>query len=209
MKRSLAYILGALTAPRQTFTLIVFDAQGLFLSFVCLVAAAIAWALAALGLAVAGFQPWASPWLAIPVSEYYFWQALFAVPVILSAWMLVAGFVQLSSQRSGGGGSFEATAKLLALSIAVSRLVLLIPAWLLALLTLAGAVDVTSLLTMLRAGGLATTIVWLLILAEAVWMTLLTSVTVRAAHKLRIRPSIRVAVPAVLLYYVFVLIFFR
>ena len=209
MKRSLAYILGTLTAPRQTFTLIMFDAQGLSISFLCLVAAAIAWALAALALAFAGFQPWTSPWMAIPLSQYYFWQALLAVPVILAAWMLVAGFVQLGAQRSGGGGSFEATAKLVALSIAVSGLVLLIPAWLLALLALAGTVDAASLLSMLRAGGFATAVLWLLILSEAVWMTLLTSVAIRAAHKLRFRPSVRVAVPAVFLYYVFVLVFFR
>jgi len=209
MKRALAYILGALSAPRQTFTLIVFDAQGLSLSFFCLVAAALTWALAVLGWAAAGYQPWASPWLAIPISEYYFWQALFAIPVLLAAWVLTAGFVQLASQRSGGGGSFEATAKLLALSIAVSRLVLLIPACLVALFALAGAVDASAWLNAFRGGNLAPAIVWLLILAEAAWMTLLTSITVRAAHKLRLRPSIRVAVPAVLLFYAFIYIFLR
>ena len=209
MKRALAYILGALTAPRQTFALIVFDAQGLSISFLCLVAAAITWALAVFVWAVAGYQPWAPPWLAIPDSEYYYWQGLFALPVYLAAWVLIAGFVQLVSQRSGGGGSFEATAKLLALSIAVSRLVLLIPACLVALLALAGAVDASSWLSAFRGGSFATSIVWVLVLAEAAWMTLLTSIAVRAAHKLRLRPSVWVAVPAVLLYYAFILIFLR
>lgn len=209
MKRALAYILGTLSAPRQTFTLIVFDAQGFSISILCLLAASIAWAFAVLAWAISGYQPWASPWLAIPVSEYYFWQALFTVPVHLAAWVLVSGFVQLTSQRSGGGGSFEATAKLLALSIAVSRLALLIPACLAALLALTGALDAAVWLDAFRGGNLASSILGLLMLAEVTWMTVLTSVAVRAAHKLRLRPSVRVAAPAVLLYYAFILIFFR
>ncbi|MBE0557945.1 MAG: hypothetical protein IH628_11995, partial [Proteobacteria bacterium] len=141
MKRAFVYIMGILTRPRQGFTLILFDAQSLSVSFLLLLASAVAWATAVFGLALAALEPWATPWLVIPSSEYYYWEALFALPVILTGWMLASGFAQLMSHRVGGGGSFEATAKLLALSIAISSLVHVIPALALAFFALGGALD--------------------------------------------------------------------
>jgi hypothetical protein len=209
MKRVLAYVIGTVTSPRQGFTMILFDAQGLSTSVLLLFTAAIVWALATLGWAIASLQPWMTPWLSIPPEEYYLWQTVLTIPVLFAGWILASGFVQLTSHRIGGGGSFDATARLLALSIAIPKLVLAIPVLVLAVLVSAGALNASTWLQNLDQGGPATGIVALLLSAEAVWTGILTSFAVRAAHKLRARRSVLVAIPTVLVYYGFVLVFLR
>ena len=209
MRRALAYVFGTVTKPRQAFTLILFDSGGLSISFFLLVAVAAAWAFTSLEWAMAGFEPRMSPWLAISPEHYYFWEALMTLPVMTAGWLLVSGFVQLVSHRLGGGGSFEATAKLLALSISISSFVLLIPSLVLAFFALVGARDAAWYPDVFHSGNMAGIAVLVLIMAEAVWMGWLTVVAIRAAHKLRPRLSFIVAIPTVGLYHGFVLVFLR
>ena len=208
MKRALAYILAAITGPRRGFTLMLFDEGGFAVSIGLLLAVAFAWALTFLGWALAGWEPWGTPWLAIPPDVYYGWETLFAVPVILLGWLLASGFVQLMSRQLGGGGSFEATARLLALSIAVCNFVLLLPALVLAVLAVTGVLDAEWWQEISRPGA-AQSIVWFLGAVSMFWLGSLTTIAVRAAHKTRSRRSLLVAIPTVVLYHGFVLVFLR
>ncbi len=209
VKRVLSYIAATVTGPRQGFMLILFDAKGLAATTGLLAAFAVAWAVVFLGLASAGFEPWAPPWLTIPSTQYYAWEALFVTPVVFAGWLIASGFAQIVSHRGGGAGSFEATAKLLALSIAVPMLVLLIPALLVTALAVSGHIGAMWWVAEPRAGGAVTWVALILVLAEAVWMTVLVSTAVRAAHKIRPRRSFLIAIPATILYHAFVLVFVR
>lgn len=185
-----------------------FDEAGFAVSMGLLLVVALAWTFIFVAWAVAGWEPWLNPWLAIDSKIYYSWEALFAAPVIFSGWMLMSGFVQLLSRRIGGGGSFEATARLLALSIAVCHLVVLLPSLILALCAITARVDPAWWQEVSRSDP-ANVIILLLGTLTFVWLVLLTSIAVRAAHKTRPRRSFLVAIPAVVLYVVFTSVFLR
>ena len=185
-----------------------FDEAGFAVSMGILLAVAFAWAFIFVVWALAGWEPWLNPWLAIDSETYYGWEALFVVPVIFSGWMLMSGGVQLLSRRFGGGGSFEATSRLLALSLAVCHLVVLLPSLILALYAMTARADPAWWQEVSRSGP-ANAIVWLLGTLTIVWLVMLTSIAVRAAHKTRPRPSFLVAIPAVVLYVVFMSVFLR
>lgn len=209
MKRTLAYILATLKGPRQGFTLMLFDEQGFAVSLLLLLSVGAGWSLACLGWAVAGLEPWVTPWLSIPLKTYYGWEALMAIPMIFTGWLIASGCAQLLSRQVGGNGSFEATARLLAVAIAVSRLVTVIPALVAAVLASVGALDAQWWREAFQTSGSSAIFVWALVVIEASWLGMLTTVGVRAAHKVRPRRSIGVAVFTVALYYGFTFIALR
>jgi hypothetical protein len=205
----IVYIAGSIASPRQTFTLMLFDAQGLGVSFFVILTIAILSAFAALAFDLAGFSPFLAPWLAIPSSAYYFCEALFIVPVMLAGWVLTSGFVQLMAKRFGGGGSFDATARLLALAIALPTLVILIPGIVLGLLATANEVDARWWFQEIRMGGIVAGIACLLMVIEAGWMVILVSIAIRVVHKLRTRRSLLLAILTAIAYHGFMMIFVR
>jgi len=77
-------------------------------------------------LALAGGEPAIPPLPAIPARDYYFLQVFFMPLVMISAWILASGVVQLLGKPFGGNGTFEDTLSLLGFGIAVPTYVTLI-----------------------------------------------------------------------------------
>src|SRR5205085_1882371 len=69
----------------------------------------VAYAVAILLLAIGGDTPDTAPWLAIPVSTYFYWEALFIAPVIVGACLLAAAVAYLGGRALRGQGTFDAT----------------------------------------------------------------------------------------------------
>jgi len=78
-------------------------------------------------LALAGGEPAIPPLHAIPARDYHFLQVFFMPLVMISAWILASGVVQLLSKPFGGNGTFEDTLSLLDFGIAAPTYVTLIP----------------------------------------------------------------------------------
>jgi hypothetical protein len=188
--------------------LVQFDQRGLSTSVLVLFVVAVMWSITFLGLWVAGLEPLASPWLVIPRPTYFLWEALFIGPLLFADWILTSGFFQLTCRLLGGGGSFESAARLVALSIGVSRVALLLPALVVALCGVSNLLGPNWLSIQLETAT-AFGIGGLLVFFEAAWMCTLMFFAARSAHKLRPRASLLTAIPTVIVYYAFALIFVR
>jgi hypothetical protein len=76
-------------------------------------------------LAVAGAVPTAPVFFGMDVDNYYFWQMIFVLPLILGVWLLASGFLVFPGKRKNGGPGFGGTAGLAAVTLGV----LLVVAW--------------------------------------------------------------------------------
>lgn len=63
-------------------------------------------------LAFAGAVPTAPLFFGLGVDNYYFWQMIFVLPVILAAWLVPAGVMRVLEGREKGGPGFAGTAAL-------------------------------------------------------------------------------------------------
>ncbi len=208
IRRALAYIAATVAGPRQAFTLMLFDEAGFAVAVGALLAAALAWVFIFASWAIAGWEPWLTPWLTISAELYYGWEAIFILPVMMAGWMLFSGAVQILSRLLGGNGSFESTARVLALSIAVSNFLLLIPSLGLAVVALFADQGMAWWESLAHHSG-GEVVLWILLGAEALWLGFLTAVGVRVSQKLRNPRSFMVSIPAIVVYYGFLLVFFR
>jgi hypothetical protein len=63
-------------------------------------------------LAVAGAVPTAPVFFGMDVDNYYFWQMIFVLPVILAAWLVTAGVIRILDGREKDRPGFGGTAAL-------------------------------------------------------------------------------------------------
>jgi hypothetical protein len=101
-------------------------------------AVGILYALTSVALAAAGAVPLAPAFLKLRAENYYFWQMFLIIPVILLAWILVSGVVRLLLRKEPGCASFDRTAALTGVALAVSLFVAWIPSGLTAVLMVMG-----------------------------------------------------------------------
>jgi hypothetical protein len=62
----------------------------------------------------------------IPRSDYYFWQTLFVVPLLLGLWLVLTAVSHGVSQLAGGRGAFTTSLSVLAFAYSVPLLVLFV-----------------------------------------------------------------------------------
>jgi hypothetical protein len=103
-----------------------------------LAATGVAYALCLLLLAAGGDRPGdMAPWLAIPVSSYFWWEAVFIAPVVVAGGLLATSTMYLLGQSisrgrsalspEGRGASFDDTLAGIGPAVAVCTLFTLIP----------------------------------------------------------------------------------
>ena len=78
-------------------------------------------------LAVAGAAPTAPVFFGMDVGNYYFWQMIFVLPLILTAWLLSSGVLFLPGKRKSCGPGFGGTAALGAVTLSALLVVVWVP----------------------------------------------------------------------------------
>jgi len=78
-------------------------------------------------LAVAGAVPTAPVFFGMDVDNYYFWQMIFVLPLILGVWLLASGFLLFSRKRKNGCPGFGGTAALAGVALSSSLFLAWIP----------------------------------------------------------------------------------
>lgn len=78
-------------------------------------------------LAVAGAAPTAPVFFGMGVGNYYFWQMVFVLPMILAAWLVSAGVIRLLNGREKDGPSFGGTAALAGIALSSALFLAWVP----------------------------------------------------------------------------------
>lgn len=123
--------------PRQTWADLLADPARLRHGFTAVLVVGMGYALTVAGIALSNGRP-SAPWLAIPESQYFIWEALFIAPVTLLCWILAAGVTHLICKVLHGSGNLDDTLALLGFAVAVPTLITLIPDAIRTTLTAAG-----------------------------------------------------------------------
>ncbi len=78
-------------------------------------------------LAVTGAVPTAPIFFGMGTDNYYFWQMIFVLPMILAVWLVVAGVIHALGRREKGGTDFCGTAALAGVALSSSLFLACIP----------------------------------------------------------------------------------
>jgi hypothetical protein len=169
----------------------------------------VGYAITVAGIALSGGTP-STPWLAIPASEYFKWEALFIAPVTLLCWVLAAGVVYLLGRAVGGVGTFEATLTQVGFAIATATLITLIPDAARAAMTSVGALSRADWEQAVASPGSPDFVfLWTDMLAYLVGLLVLFTLAAARAERLRGWRAASVGVTGALLYQGVYLIFIR
>jgi len=112
--------------PRRTWADLLADPARLRYGFAAVVVVGVGYAITVAGIALSDGLP-STPWLTIPRSHYFTWEAFFIAPVTVLCWILAAGVAHLLCKLLHGSGTFDDTLALLGYAVAVPTLITLIP----------------------------------------------------------------------------------
>jgi len=105
--RSIGYYwIGTLSRPAAAFRRLLEDRRRFVKGFGAVLLGGVFYALAAAGLGAAGAVPMIPVVAGAPADNYYFWQILFTVPLVISCWILSTAVLRvLAGRRKGRAGA--------------------------------------------------------------------------------------------------------
>ncbi len=109
MSSAFRFFPGTIFVPRRAFRRLMDDARPFGRGFRTLALTGILFALTAMALAAAGAVPMAPTFLPLRTENYYFWQALFALPILFTAWIVTSLVVYNLGGGKKRGGSLKRT----------------------------------------------------------------------------------------------------
>jgi hypothetical protein len=178
-------------------------------AFLAVAAVGVGYAITIAGIALSGGTP-STPWLAIPPSDYFKWEALFVTPVTVLCWVLAAAVVYLLSRLVGGVGTYEDTLTKLGFAVAAATLITLVPDALRAALTTAGGLSRAAWeQAVARPGSPDFVFLWTDMLAYLVGLLVLFTLAATRAGRLHGWRAAGVGLSGVLVYQGVYLIFIR
>jgi hypothetical protein len=109
MSSSFRYFFGTVFIPVRAFGRLMDDARPFGRGFRTVAVAGVLCSLTAAALAVAGAVPMAPIFLPLQEGNYYFWQMLLTLPMLLVAWIVTSIVVHILGGGRKGGGSLKKT----------------------------------------------------------------------------------------------------
>ena len=171
---------------------------------------AVAYAVCILILAAGGAEPGnMAPWLTIPSTTYFWWEAAFIAPVIIAAGVLTTGTMYLLARSAGGSGSFDDTLALLGPAIAVCTLFTLIPDLIIGILLNTGALPADTWTYDITHPGLTLNLVWTYLSLYILAFLVVFPFVAAAVHRLRAVPAMAIGWASFAVYQGFLFIFVR
>lgn len=195
--------------PIGTWAQLLADPARLRHGFVVVLFVGMGYALTVTGIVMSNGTP-STPWLAIPPSDYFKWEALFVAPVAALCWILAGGVMHLLSKLFHGRGTFEDTLALLGFAVALPTLVSLIPDAVRAVLTSAGLMSRAAWEQAVSEPGTPDWLFqWSYMLAYVVSLLCLFSISVAFAQRLHRWPAVAVGLVGAIVYQGVYVIFIR
>jgi|GEM_PF-356909 hypothetical protein len=126
------------TSPAKVMKKLLETPHSLRIAVQAVGAVAVLYALASVALAACGAVPMAPVLVSISTDNYYFWQAIFVIPLTFLAWVAVSGMIRLLLRRGPGCASLDKTAALSGVALAAVLFVAWLPSALSAVLMVLG-----------------------------------------------------------------------
>jgi hypothetical protein len=209
MKRFLSYLGGTILEPRETFAALSVDqgryGHGLKLLLLMLVP----WSFVALVWLSIGSKPYFPVLLKIPDEDYYFWECLFGLPLMILPLILVASAVHLLSRALKGNNTLEGFLPLFLFSLVVPLLLFCTNDVVLATLNLTRVLPHDQLREAVQTYGLVFCALASLNVVAMIWQISLMALAVEMSYKLSRGKALFVSVMSVPLYQFWLVIFFR
>ena len=170
-------------SPKATIAKMASDPNAAFLGLKHVVLLAVLYEFAILLWALGGATPTIPAFLKIPDDQYYFYQLLFEIPMILIVWLIAGGIAYVLSKALGGNGSYDTILGGYGIAALVSSYFALIPDYIQGVLWTTGWVPFAEYQEATSRGPLVF-LVWGYLLAFNVSYLLLYTVTIRYSQNL-------------------------
>jgi hypothetical protein len=201
------YYLDTIFRPRRTFDALSADDRRLRFGLLALAINAVLYTLVYVFLTMAGGAPSSfTPWLAIPLDVYYYYNQFFLAPSMIMGGILAAGVAQLLSRPFAGKGSFEDTLSVFGFAISIACLASLAHDLPDSFLGAIGLLNQREYELALNSPTIWRVILLSLYGLSILWFILLFPKAIGSAQRIRRGPAIFVGVLAYLVYqFVFVI----
>ena len=114
-------------SPKITITRLANDPRAAFVGFKQIFLFAVLYEFVMVFWAFGDATPTMPAFLKIPVDQYYFYQLIFQIPMILIVWLLAGGIAYVLSKALGGNGSYDTILGGFGIAALVSAYFVLIP----------------------------------------------------------------------------------
>ena len=170
-------------SPKTTITRLVNDPRAAFVGFKHIFLFAVLYEFVMVFWAFGDATPTMPAFLKIPVDQYYFYQLIFQIPMILIVWLLAGGIAYVLSKALGGNGSYDTILGGFGIAALVSGYFVLIPDFIQGVLWSTGWVPFAEYQEA-TSRGLLFVLVWSYITAYEVSYLVLYTVTIRYSQNL-------------------------
>jgi len=171
------------SSPRTAITELASNPRAAFVGFKHIFLYALLYELVIFLWALGDATPTMPAFLKIPVDQYYYYQLIFQIPMILLVWLLAGGIAYILSKALGGNGSYDTILGGFGIAALVSAYFVLIPDFIQGVLWSTGWVPFAEYQEA-TSEGLLFVLVWGYIIAYEVSYLVLYTVTIRYSQNL-------------------------
>jgi len=200
---------GRRSAPLRAARRRLADPARLRVGMTWLVGVALGYAACVLVLGLGGARPGVAPWLTIPASSYFLWEAVFIAPVIVAGGVLAAGCMHLLARAARGVGRFDDAMALIGQVIGLCTLITLVPDLVVGTLLCAGLVDAEAWMRAITHPTAVLGLVWVYLLAYVAAFLVAFPVVARAAYHVSRARAVAIGWAVFVIYQGFVYVFVR
>jgi len=179
-------------SPKATITRLANDPRAAFVGFKHILLFAVLYEIVIALWAFGDATPTMPAFLKIPVDQYYYYQLIFQIPMIVIVWLLAGGIAYMLSKALGGNGSYDTILAGFGITALVSAYFVLIPDFIQGALWSTGWVPFAEYQEA-TSRGLLFVLVWSYITAYEVCYLVLYTVTIRYSQNLSTLKSAIVA----------------
>jgi len=184
MTTFLKYIFGTILLPVRAFRRLTAEPHPLRRGVQAVFLTGFLHALTAAGLGVTGAVPMAPVFLPLLPENYYFWQMIFVLPLLVAVWLFLAVFVQALGRSRKRGGSIKKTSAALAFAFAGPLLLVWVPQTAIAVFYALG-MGQPEMVEILSAPGTVQAFFLGIFAAAAGWSYVLVVIAVSVSQKIR------------------------
>jgi hypothetical protein len=184
MKTYLKYIFGTILLPARAFRRLMADPHPFRRGLQAVFVTGFLHALTAAGLGAMGAVPMAPVFLPFVPENYYFWQMIFALPLLLAVWLFLSTFVQAMGRSRKRGGSLQKTSAALAFAFSGPLLLAWIPQTAIAVFYALG-MGQHEMVDILTAPGTVQTVFLGIFAAAVCWSYVLVVIAVSVSQRVR------------------------
>jgi len=179
-------------SPRESMTRLASDPRAAIVGCKHVLLLAVLYEIVIALWAVGGATPTMPAFLRIPDNQYYYYQLIFMMPMILVMWLLAGGIAYILSKALGGNGSYDTILGGFGIAALVSTYIVLVPDFIQGVLWTTGWVPFAEYQEA-TSRGLLMVLVWGYLLAYNVSYLVLYTVTIHHSQNLGKLKSVAVA----------------